>query len=194
MSGGYSNEAILLTNAGERIIGQEGDFLLFQNALSGGAVDLDAVIEVRPESDQDDSYIRMVINNSIEGHAKRWQVKWDAQAGVTAYIFISNQAEMRVSAPPSKQLVTSSIGTILTDAVISVTNSATLIKAATSGRQSISIQNLGAADMFIGNASVTTSTGLKVANGETYVIDKTTAAIYGITASGTADVRYLEET
>lgn len=75
---------------------------------------------------------------------------------------------------------------------ISVTTVATLIKATNASRKSILVRNYGSASLFIGgNNSVTTSNGFEVqANQSIYIKD--TDEIYGIVASGTLDVRYLE--
>jgi len=75
---------------------------------------------------------------------------------------------------------------------ISVTTAATLIKATNASRKSILVRNYGSASLFIGgNNSVTTGNGFEVqANQSIYIKD--TDEIYGIVASGTLDVRYLE--
>jgi len=75
---------------------------------------------------------------------------------------------------------------------ISVTTAATLIKATNASRKSILIRNNGSSTLYIGgNNSVTTSNGFEVIAGEEIYI-KDTDEIYGIVASGTLDVRYLE--
>jgi len=75
---------------------------------------------------------------------------------------------------------------------ISVTTSATLIKATNTSRKSILIRNNGSSTLYIGgNNSVTTSNGFEVIAGEEIYI-KDTDEIYGIITSGTLDVRYLE--
>ena len=75
---------------------------------------------------------------------------------------------------------------------ISVGTTATLIKATNSSRKSILIRNNGSATLYIGgNNAVTTSNGHGVIAGQSiYVKDQD--EIYGIVASGTLDVRYLE--
>lgn len=83
-------------------------------------------------------------------------------------------------------------GTIATNQV-SVGTSATLIAAARSGRQSIVITLTAATVLYVGTSGVTTGNGLFVAGvvGQTITLE-TAAAVYGIVASGTLTVSYLE--
>ena len=75
---------------------------------------------------------------------------------------------------------------------ISVATTATLIKATNTSRKSILIRNNGSASLFIGgNNLVTTSNGLEVPSNQSIHI-KDTDELYGIVATGTLDVRYLE--
>lgn len=76
---------------------------------------------------------------------------------------------------------------------VTVGTSAVVIAAA-DDRESILIQNLGAADIYVGGSSVTTANGVKVtASGGTLTL-YTCAAVYAISGSAGNDVRYLEET
>lgn len=77
----------------------------------------------------------------------------------------------------------------------SVTTTATKIIATNlAGRRKVIVQNMGNKDMFFGhNNSVTTANGLRVSAGSSIEIEfGSTLDLYGITASGTADARYLE--
>ena len=70
--------------------------------------------------------------------------------------------------------------------------SADLICAARNTRQTVSIRNLeSGADAYIGAAGVATATGYLLKQGEILNLD-TKAAIYAITASGTASFDILE--
>lgn len=61
-------------------------------------------------------------------------------------------------------------------------------------RKSLVIQNLGTSDIFIGGAGVTVANGLRIkGNGGEFVVDKSTAAIYAISAAAGQDVRLFEE-
>lgn len=77
----------------------------------------------------------------------------------------------------------------------SVGNTATKIIATNlTNRLSVIVENLGSKDIFFGhNNSVTTSNGLRVAAGQSLEINfGPSLDLYGITSTGTADVRYLE--
>jgi len=77
----------------------------------------------------------------------------------------------------------------------SVSNTATQLAATPlSGRIYLEIQNLGAVDVYVNfSNAVTASNGLKIAKGSSWSIDlDDNAAIYAITASGTADLRIAE--
>tara|TARA_R110000782_G_scaffold263592_1_gene356304 strand:- start:1855 stop:2424 length:570 start_codon:yes stop_codon:yes gene_type:complete len=76
---------------------------------------------------------------------------------------------------------------------VSVTTSATLIRAANIERSSCLVVNVGANDMHIGtDSSVTAANGIPVLSGQslTFTVETT---IYGISTGGANDVRYLDE-
>lgn len=81
---------------------------------------------------------------------------------------------------------------------VTVTNSVTLIVAANTKRRNLSIVNTSAStDIFIGpDASITSSNALPLYSFATRDQDRIPEGwqgpVYGITASGTADVRYWE--
>jgi hypothetical protein len=80
---------------------------------------------------------------------------------------------------------------LLSTAAAAPTTAATLIIAASS-RRTLTLYNNGSVVVYIGGATVTSSTGFPIAAGvELAIDDPTTNAIYGITASGTGDIRYL---
>ncbi len=82
----------------------------------------------------------------------------------------------------------------LNTGAVTVTSTATLIKAANTARQAMVIQNLGpSADIYVGTATVTVATGLRIAVNDALDGIVFTGAIYGITASGSSDVRFFEE-
>ena len=77
----------------------------------------------------------------------------------------------------------------------SVTSTATkIITSNLASRISVIVQNLGSKDMFFGDdSSVTTSLGVRVGAGQSLELGwGPSVDLYAITASGTADVRYLE--
>lgn len=80
---------------------------------------------------------------------------------------------------------------------VTVGTTAQLILAAAAGRLSLLIQNLGAADIYIGNSNaVTTGNGVKVpASGGVFAVNQMDGtaplAWYGISGSAGNDVRYI---
>ena len=83
------------------------------------------------------------------------------------------------------------LSSTLNHASINVGTSATAIKAANTSRQSILIKNTGTATVYLGPSGVTTGDGYLLAYGKSIILYHK-EAIYGITASTTEDVRYLE--
>ena len=79
---------------------------------------------------------------------------------------------------------------------VDVGDSATLILAANSNRKGFYIMNYGAAVIFIGNSAVTTANGLPFYPSDVLTEEDlpVTAAIYGIVAADTEEVRIIEET
>lgn len=80
---------------------------------------------------------------------------------------------------------------------VSVTTSATQILPPNNRRKSCLINNNGAATLYIGfDSSVTSSNGMPVVSNGYYINsgenDAFRGAIFGISASGTLDVRYEE--
>lgn len=79
-------------------------------------------------------------------------------------------------------------------AAVTVTTSATALPAsAAANRRSIVIQNRGNNPIFVGPSGVTTASGIEIPKGGSYEAEAgPTVAFYGITATGTADIRVLE--
>lgn len=103
-----------------------------------------------------------------------------------------------VSQPTAASLnatVVNALASTITNSQIVITNTATLIKTSNTSRKSIMIRNLSATDVYVGSNTVTIDTGLIIKVGDTYplVLDKTSAAIYGIVSAGTATVSYIEQ-
>lgn len=84
--------------------------------------------------------------------------------------------------------------TALAAAAVSVTTTATnLVASALSARKYLFVQNLGNRSIYLGASGVTTSSGFRLSPGA--VMDARIGAavsLYGITDSGTQDVRHLE--
>lgn len=80
---------------------------------------------------------------------------------------------------------------------VSVTGSATLIVNTSRGRAGVLICNNGSTTVFLGlDSTVTSSTGVPLGGGSCYSGSSPTEVwkgpVYGITASGSSDVRYQE--
>lgn len=162
-------------------------------------MNLATLVEVAFGNKEDD-FVPLGINGAAFGEVTRYQLRWAAQSGTWAHFLLtrsdSRNSGIQIEAPPARQIVTSSVGTTVTATAVAVDTTAggVQIAAASSTRQSIVIQNLGAVDVYVGGQGVTSASGLQVPKqGGSLVIDKTTAAIYAIAASGSADVRVLVE-
>jgi len=76
---------------------------------------------------------------------------------------------------------------------VSVGSTATLIAAQRPGRLSVSIVNLSSTDIYIGPSGVTTSSGtLLLGTRGTALTVPSAVAVYGVVATGTASVSYME--
>jgi len=76
-------------------------------------------------------------------------------------------------------------------AQVAVAVTATLIITTRTGRIAVTLYNQGTQTVYIGITGVTTGTGLALTAGASITIN-TQAAIYGISASGTQTVAFLE--
>lgn len=78
-------------------------------------------------------------------------------------------------------------------AQVSVAATATSVVAARTGRAAVTITNLGATDVYLGVTGITTATGtlLPGVRGANITIP-TSAAVFGIAATGTQSVSVLE--
>lgn len=105
------------------------------------------------------------------------------------YAFDVNILTGNTTSFPIKTTVSSSF----TYNQVAVSNTATLIKGANALRTSITIRNIGAVDEYIGDASVTTSTGMLLHTNDVLIDDRSTAAWYGITSGSTTTTAWVEE-
>ena len=122
------------------------------------------------------------------------RVRWAAQAGITCTLVLAQDPkQFQMANPPGRTLVSTAAGTTIAVGTATIGTSAGLIRAANSARQSLIIQNDGAADIYVGPAAVAVADGLRVPVGATLTLDKTTAALYGISGAAGNVVRWLEE-
>lgn len=74
---------------------------------------------------------------------------------------------------------------------VTISSTATIIRAANSSRKKILIKNNGTQTVYIGVSGVTTSTGIPLSSSVNIVLN-TDDVIYGITSTSTSDIRYIE--
>ncbi|CAK0770203.1 hypothetical protein CCP3SC15_400013 [Gammaproteobacteria bacterium] len=67
-----------------------------------------------------------------------------------------------------------------------------VIAAANASRQVLRIANVGSQTVYLGDASVATTTGYPLLAGAEYIDVASVTAVYGIVAGTTCEVRYLE--
>lgn len=192
---------IPLDVAGKQIITGLWDFFNFIDARrTDGSQDSDTLVYVA-FGKNNNRLVPLTINNYARGGAfDQITVQWDARPGVTAKFYVAasvpgdgGRQVVEVYAPPAKQLVTAAVGSVIAADKVNVTTAATIILPANSLRQSATLQNLGTVDVWIGPAGVVAGSAVKLAPGAFMTLDKTTAAIYGITSAGNADIGYLSE-
>lgn len=168
--------------------------LRFEDA-SGNPL-LDGKISVRVGDDFVDP-IPLGYNCAIRGPSLTWILSWAAQPGYVAVILISTvdgySTGLDVDSPPAKQIITAASGAGIASGAVTVAATATLVKAANTTRQRLTVQNRSSDDIYIGPSGVTTATGLYLGPGEAFTVQGSTAAVYAIGAVGSQDVRYLEE-
>ena len=192
----YQHFPIDLSTAGTKIINDGVSVITFVRAENqDGTLALDAKINIQV-GDMSADVIPASVNTILKmsERVNAVTLSWAAQSGVTAWIMMAPDDKLIVHAPPAKQLVTSSVASGLTVSAVSVGTAVVLLAASVTSRQSVVIQNNGANDIYLGGSGVTVATGLKVpANGGNMTIDKTTAALYAISAVAGNDVRVLVE-
>lgn len=193
-------DIFLLDMVGQAVVTTPFDYLGFIDAQNvDGSQNLGAVVQIAVGKNNT-RFAPFRINGQIEAPADQYTLMWDAQPGVKIFLYRSTRVQTqagwvlpKMTALPARQLVTSSVGTSIAAGKVNVTTGGDEILPANVLRQSATLQNIGAVDVWIGGAAVVAGSAVKLAPGASMTIDKTTAAIYGITASGAADVVYLSE-
>ena len=85
-------------------------------------------------------------------------------------------------------------GATIAHGQVSVTTSAASFIASSTTRRSLTIQNLGTDYVYLGASGITANNGIRLAPGQTFVLDKSpNAQVYAIAASGTQVCSYLTE-
>lgn len=83
------------------------------------------------------------------------------------------------------------LGNTMDFGAVDITTSATQIRSANSNRKGILIYNKGTEEIYLGQSSVTTTSGFKLEAGESiYLYNK--EEIYAISSSATNNIRFIE--
>jgi hypothetical protein len=166
----------------------------FQNA-AGQAV-LDGMIECSV-GEGASSYVPLRYNSKIAlpETVSRVDFRWAAQADTFAIILFSPTPRMLAAdTPPTRQIVTSSIGTTVAAEEITCDDTAAILVAADATRQSVLLKNLSGETVYLGDATVTAADGYPLEVGAEFRCDKSTADLYGVTATaGGATLRTFVE-
>lgn len=86
------------------------------------------------------------------------------------------------------------IGTAAPDTgAVTVGTTATLLKAANTNRRALTFRNNGGVAVYFGGSGVTVANGMPLEPGDAWETTVNGAAWYGIVASGTCDVRVVEQ-
>lgn len=76
----------------------------------------------------------------------------------------------------------------------SVTTTAAQVVASSDTRRTVALQNLGSDYVWLGATGITTGSGLRLAPGQTAVIDRSpNAAVFAVASSGTQSVAFFTE-
>lgn len=190
----YDVFRVNLTQAGSQTIERAFNFLrvIGYEDAAGNEILTGKMLLVFGRSDAEAIPVR--VNAGIKGNGDVATLTWAAQPGVFA-IVCTSQGDLTLDTPPSRSLVTSAAGNALRTVATTVNTAATIVSNV-ANRQSVVLRNDGATDCFIGGSTVTatgSTKGILLAAGATSTLDKQTAAIYAICASGSTSVIALEE-
>lgn len=132
---------------------------------------------------------------AIPERAPLTRLSWPAQADTYAYLAYSPEVSVfQMDAPPARQLVTSSGGTMMVQGAVTVGVVAAQIRPANALRFSSMIKNNSAGIIYLGaDNAVTTANGFPLGAGDAITIDDTTAEIWGIGSGAGLDCRYLDQ-
>jgi hypothetical protein len=110
--------------------------------------------------------------------------------------YVSNQEvfDSRTNLNVTGTVTTAEAGAsgITTPAAVTITTSATEILSSNTTRKRAVVYNNGGAPVFLGVSGVTTADGFPLPPGQAFEC-RHTAAVYGVVASGTVEVRHWEE-
>lgn len=181
------------------IISGGGTFLACIEATDSAA---NCTLSFETENADTNSRVTFKSGKRIRAPFSRFYIYHSAQSGKTMKIMRGFDTKSLLvgfednSSDASTAALETALGNSTTFATnqVSVTNSATVIKAANTNRKRITIKNpaSNSAACFIGIAGVAANTGHQLDPGDAITLN-TTAAVYGIHASATQTLTYLEE-
>ena len=96
------------------------------------------------------------------------------------------------TAIPVTQTPAGFAGTVKDSQVAMSTTAAAIPTTPLASRKTLQIQNNTAGVLYLGGASVTTTTGFQIQAGDSESIDLGSAVIYGVLASGSGNINILE--
>ena len=170
-----------------------GLFRFIRATGAGGVLSLNAEVEVALGTATDD-FIPLSPGQAILAMSRKWKVRWNAQPGVTATIFLSADKDAAdVDAHPADQLITVAMATTPTQTVITVGVAPVALLGANLTRKAVTFLNKGAAAIYIGKADVLVTDGLEIVPGQSYTSTSCTGAYFAISGAASQDVRVLEE-
>lgn len=169
--------------------------IVFVDAVNAsGEFQPGALIEISL-SDRDQDFVPFYPGSRLLNKTSdQVRMKWAAQPGVTAKLLIGEPEVLDLQIASRATVVVGDLADTITGAGVTVGVAEGLLIAANAGRKRLTIQNLGAAEVYIGPTGVTTADGIRIGSGGAYETDKTSAAFYGISTAPGQDVRVLEET
>lgn len=197
----YQIFSIDLTNAGQMDIQALYTYLRMVSAKSGVNTALSALVNVLPRRTGGDA-IPMQLNGLVEipQQSDFVRVSWDAQPGITVKLFMSDEDSdkgIKVEAPPTTQIITSSFGNGFTYGKTAVGVAAVLVAPALATRQSVTISadkaNTGVIYVGSDNALTAANGGAELAAGEVITIDRSTGDVWCIASVAAQNVRVIVE-
>lgn len=163
-----------------------GEFIYFSSVSGAVQVSLDNESPVTVDA-------VTTVRLPVEDEFKKISITNNTGATITVKYYVGFGEIRRDSVSISGSIVVAG-GTGLNYGTVTVDTSVDLIIAANTSRTAWSICNNGAVTVFIGDDNtVTAANGFPILAGEKFS-GSGEHAIYGITGSGSVDVRYVEET
>jgi hypothetical protein len=179
---------------------RDGEGTKLTSTLNGGKQALDVFITNPLEIDVnldagDDSiaaWLKDGSGNSLSSTSGALHVRLDSQT-VNIVVEATDFDIRNLTAAQDKVDARMDASSIATSAASVGTTAAALVASALSNRRRLLIQNLGANAIFLGGASVTTSTGIRIPAGANVELEIGAGVnLHALCASGSADVRILE--